>query len=207
MIFNGAVMPAEIGRGGIKLPEYEWRACDPSYQMDNFLDYFHAFWEANDVDLTMTSTTNTRRDVEQIPLFKEQVLPADTTRPTTLVRVTYQPKSQSNIDLEMAIDRRRNSYDQNGVHLGVEKHELLVPPLGVAGSLSPVMSLVAMHDSGGRSCRSSVFLDWQSKGIFAGTYETPYSDSSNIHDWRSASVQTVAEGLQPILHGIIAYMS
>lgn len=196
------------GRGGVMLPNYEWRDGDAPYQMDNFRNFFHAFWEANGVELVTSKKSSYDRSTEQVPMLEELVLPADGDKPLTVVRASYTPRLQSAINYDRESDRRRNDYEQWGVSLGTEKHQLLIPPVDGAKPFDAVLSLKEEHRTGRtRDNQSGVRLMWQGKDVFARDYEAEREQFEDVRNWHTASSESVAQGLQPILQEIIEYIS
>jgi hypothetical protein len=51
------------GRGGIKLPEFEWDGqYDPPAQIRNFMHFFHQLWETNGIEFETEVEGHYNRD-------------------------------------------------------------------------------------------------------------------------------------------------
>ncbi len=199
-----------IGRGGIKIPDYQWHERrDPRYQIDNFLLFFHRLWEANDIDLVteVEAHFSTNRKKEQVSMLEELVLPPSGTKPLTVVRATYTPELRSTIKYRAESDRRRPDYDQLGYTIGTEEHKLLISP--TAGSLQfvPILSLKKDRRIGGHEWGSNVQLRWQGEHVYTDQLEVLAGEYPDADTRREASRQAIAESLKPVLADIISFMS
>ncbi len=187
-----------VGREGLKIPV----VTGVGNEGINVVNFFRSMWELNGFEF---SRDEYGRVVEERRFGHELVIPGDRDHSLVVLKGSYDPRKQEEIDYESRRHREQAEWGRvQPTTLGYERHGVYVPPASL-GQFLPYVKVEYRHETGS-SLGDRVAVTHQGSCLREGDFY-PEDDTRIVHEkWEEARTKYAAH-LAGVLSKTVEFLS